>query len=177
MTNLHHHSGLGSRRVFDFGMLQLLFGLGVTRVCPMFVSTLRSARSRLAGALVLTVALLSMTLAPPAAHAQSSTVIKSFGSTSLVQVGNSFYFYPVGGSSGPQFQYAGPVTVGQFQASYIGAEKTASGYQVALRLGADQYTVWITDNNGNVIGNGTGASSSRVRAPCLNRLSPASSRT
>ena len=37
--------------------------------------------------------------------AAPKTVIESFGSTSLVQVGNNFYFYPVGGSSGPLFKY------------------------------------------------------------------------
>ena len=70
------------------------------------------------------------------------TVIESFGSTSLVQAGNNYYFYPVGGSSGPQFKYGGSaVVVGQFPWSYLGAEKTASGYQVALRIaGTDQYT-------------------------------------
>ena len=85
-------------------------------------------------------------------------MIESFGSTSLVQVGSNFYFYPVGGSSGPLFKYGGSaVTVGQYPWSYIGAEQTASGYQVALRIqGTDQYTVWNTDSNGNFVSNGTG---------------------
>ena len=90
--------------------------------------------------------------------AAPKTVIELFGSTSLVQVGDNFYFYPVGGSSGPLFKYSGtPVTVGRYAVSYIGAEQTASGYQVALRVpGADQYTVWNTDSDGNVVSNGTG---------------------
>ena len=86
-------------------------------------------------------------------------MIESFGSTSLVQVGNNFYFYPVGGSSGPLFKYGGSAGRGRAVCSgaIIGAEKTASGYQVALRIaGADQYTVWNTDSNGNVVSNGTG---------------------
>jgi serralysin len=93
--------------------------------------------------------------APPA---PSGTVIESFGSTSLVQVGSNFYFYPVGGSSGPLFKYSGSaVAVGQYEWSYIGVEQTAGGYQVALRVaGTDQYTVWNTDSNGNVVSNGTG---------------------
>ena len=34
----------------------------------------------------------------------------------------------------------------------IGAEQTASGYQVAWKVpGADQYTVWNTDSSGNYI--------------------------
>jgi serralysin len=87
------------------------------------------------------------------------TVIESFGATSLVQVDNSYYFYPVGGSSGPQFKYGGaPVGVGQYASlTYLGAEQTASGYAVAIKVqGADQYTVWNTDINGNFVSNGTG---------------------
>ena len=34
----------------------------------------------------------------------------------------------------------------------IGAEQTASGYEVAWKVaGADQYTVWITDKSGNYV--------------------------
>ena len=108
--------------------------------------------------LALAIALLPMALTSPAVLAASGTVIESFGSTSLVQVGNNFYFYPVGGSSGPQFKYRGtPVAVGQYEWSYIGVEQTSSGYQVALRIaGKDQYTVWNTDSNGNFVSNGTG---------------------
>src|SRR5262245_46738850 len=85
-------------------------------------------------------------------------MVESCGSTSLVQVGSNFYFYSVGGSSGRQFKYRGmPVAVGQYEWTYIGAEKTASGYQVALRIaGTDQYTVWNTDSNGSFVSNGTG---------------------
>ena len=88
----------------------------------------------------------------------SSTVIEFFGSTSLVQVGSNYYFYPVGGSSGPQFKYKGsPVAVGQYEWSFIGVEQTASGYKVAMRIpGTDQYTVWNTDSNGDFVSNGTG---------------------
>ena len=44
---------------------------------------------------------------------------------------------------------------GQFGAwTPIGAEKTATGYEVAWKSGsADLYTVWTTDNNGNYISN------------------------
>src|SRR6185295_12027524 len=95
--------------------------------------------------------------APPA---PAGTVIESFGSTSLVQLNDNFYFYPVGGSSGPQFKYGGsPVTASGQYASvvFLGAEQTASGYAVALKVqGADQYTIWNTDNNGNFVSNGTG---------------------
>ena len=47
---------------------------------------------------------------------------------------------------------------GQFGAwAPIGAEQTASGYEVAWKdAGADQYTVWNTDNNGNYVSNMAG---------------------
>jgi serralysin len=87
-----------------------------------------------------------------------STVIESFGSTSLEQLANNFYFVPVGGGTGPEFKYHGsPVAAGQYEWSYIGAEKTASGYEVALHVpGTDQYTVWNTDSSGSFVSNGTG---------------------
>src|SRR5215469_5537837 len=82
-----------------------------------------------------------------------STVIESFGSTSLVQTGSNYFFYPTGGSA-VELSYGGaPVVVGQFGAwAPIGVEQTASGYEVALKLaGADQYTVWYTDSSGNFV--------------------------
>ena len=44
---------------------------------------------------------------------------------------------------------------GQFGAwTPIGAEKTATGYEIAWKSGsADLYTLWTTDNNGNYISN------------------------
>ena len=56
--------------------------------------------------------------------------------------------------SGPALQYAGAdVVAGQFGGwTPIGVEQTASGYEVAWKVaGADQYTVWSTDSNGNFI--------------------------
>src|SRR5436190_2207256 len=68
--------------------------------------------------------------------------------------------YPTpAGASGPELSYNGaPVTTGEFGSwTPIGAEHTASGYDVAWKIpGADQYTVWTTDSNGNYNGNLTG---------------------
>src|SRR5439155_1067754 len=77
----------------------------------------------------------------------------------LDQIANYYVLDPVGGGTGPQLKYGGSfVTVGQYAGwTFIGAEQTASGYEVALKAtGADQYTVWNTDSNGNVISNGVG---------------------
>ncbi len=87
-------------------------------------------------------------------------VIENFGSTSLVQVGNNYFMYPVGGSSGPQLMYGGtPIVAGQYGAwTPIGAEAAASGYVLAWKNGAaDEYTVWNTDTNGNYLWNAVGA--------------------
>ena len=84
-----------------------------------------------------------------------TTVIESFGSTSLVAVGNN-YFLDNSAGSGPELKYGGAAVVaGQFGAwTPIGAEQTATGYEVAWKIpGADQYTVWTTDSNGNYLSN------------------------
>ena len=91
-------------------------------------------------------------IGPPA-----PTVIEGFGSTSLVEGGSNYFLHPNGGSA-VELSYAGaPVVDGQFDQFGghwvpIGAEQTASGYEVAWKItGADQYTVWTTDNSGNYL--------------------------
>jgi serralysin len=82
------------------------------------------------------------------------TVIDSAGTTDLTQVGSNFYLYDAG--AGPSLKFSGAaVAAGQFAPFVpIGAEQTASGYDVAWKVpGADQYTVWSTDSNGNYTGN------------------------
>ena len=83
-----------------------------------------------------------------------TTVIESFGSTSLVEVGNNYFLDSISSGTGPELKYDGaPVVAGQFGAwTPIGAEQTATGYEVAWKItGADQYTVWNTDSNGNYV--------------------------
>jgi hypothetical protein len=90
------------------------------------------------------------------------TVIEANGATSLIAIGNAFYL--ASGGAGPSLKQSGAdVTVGQFgDWTPIGAEQTSSGYQVAWKMaGADQYTIWTTDSNGNYLsfnGTTTGAS-------------------
>ena len=81
-------------------------------------------------------------------------VIESAGSTSLVAVGTKFFLDSISTGSDPSLKYGGAdVVAGQFGGwTPIGAEQTASGYQVAWKVpGADQYSVWTTDSNGNFI--------------------------
>ena len=74
-----------------------------------------------------------------------TTVIELAGSTSLVAVGTKFFLDSISTGSDPSLKYGGAdVVAGQFGGwTPIGAEQTASGYQVAWKLpGADQYMVW-----------------------------------
>jgi 20S proteasome alpha/beta subunit len=89
-----------------------------------------------------------------------ATVIEAFGSTNLTEVNGSFYLYSNTTGSGPELKYGGAVFVaGQLGGwTPIGTEQTATGYEVALKVtGADQYTVWNTDANGNYVSNAIGA--------------------
>ncbi|MFH1345646.1 MAG: M10 family metallopeptidase C-terminal domain-containing protein [Pseudomonadota bacterium] len=83
-----------------------------------------------------------------------STTIEAFGSTQLTQMTGNYYVYA--GGSGVTIKYAGsPITQGQFGSwTPIGAEQTAGGYSVVLKLGtADQYTIWSIDGSGNYLSN------------------------
>ena len=82
----------------------------------------------------------------------STTVIETGGSTSLTQVASNYYLYS--GGTGPSLKQGGvAVVAGQFGAmTPIAVEQTATGYDVAWKVtGADQYTVWSTDSNGNFV--------------------------
>jgi hypothetical protein len=86
-------------------------------------------------------------------------VIESFGSTKLVQVGSNFYLNSNSSGTGPELKYVGSAVVaGQFgNIAPIAAEQTTNGYNVAWKVGADQYTAWSTDSNGNYLSNFFGA--------------------
>ncbi|WKA30777.1 M10 family metallopeptidase C-terminal domain-containing protein [Bradyrhizobium roseum] len=105
--------------------------------------------------------------------ASSIAVIESYGNTSLAVVGNNYALNPSGGGNGPLLKYGSVITVGQYGAwTFIGAEQISGGYEVALHLpGSDQYTVWNTDINGNVVSNGTGGIVSGASA-ALKSLEP-----
>ena len=83
-----------------------------------------------------------------------ATIIEANGVTSLTQVESNFYLYNSG--SGPSLKYAGAAVVaGQFGGFVpIGAEQTATGYEIAWKVtGSDQYGIWYTDSNGNYVSN------------------------
>ena len=67
---------------------------------------------------------------------------------------NHYYLFDSTGS-GPSLKVSGmDFVAGQFGVSWtpIGAEKTASGYEVAWKVGSDDvYTVWNVDNQGNYV--------------------------
>ena len=86
----------------------------------------------------------------------TGTVIESFGMTSLVQVGNNYYLEDTNTGLGPVLKVGAPVVVGQFNPwTFIGAEQTSTGYEVALRAtGTQSFSIWNTDSNGNYISNG-----------------------
>ena len=79
-------------------------------------------------------------------------MIEFFGSTSLVQVGNNFYFYPVGGSSGPLFKYGGSPVVRC--STELGLQSGWSKRRAAIKSPAcararTSTRLWNTDSNGN----------------------------
>ncbi|MBR0713027.1 M10 family metallopeptidase C-terminal domain-containing protein [Bradyrhizobium liaoningense] len=82
----------------------------------------------------------------------SSTVIEAYSSTALVQSGSNYLLNPTAGGSGPSLKLGGvAVVAGQFSPyTPIGAEQTASGYEIAWKdAGANQFVIWDTDSNGN----------------------------
>src|SRR5260370_702802 len=71
----------------------------------------------------------------------SGTVIQSFGATRLVQVGIHFFLDNISTGAGTELKYnSSAVATGEFTAAgggtwtLIGAEQTASGYEVAWKV-------------------------------------------
>jgi 20S proteasome alpha/beta subunit len=93
-------------------------------------------------------------IGPPSAP--PVTIIESLGSTSLAQAGNNFFLYAHGTTNGPELKYGGAAFVaGSTWGAWapIGVEAISGGYEVAFKAGADSYTVWNTDTNGNITTN------------------------
>ena len=67
-------------------------------------------------------------------------VISAYGSTSLVEIGNNYHLESISTGTGPALQYSGaPVVAGEFTgATPIGAQATATGYEVAWNVGGGE---------------------------------------
>ena len=93
----------------------------------------------------------SFTITGPAA-----TPIQTDGTTELAQIGNYYYLDNTSTGIGPEVKQASaPVIAGAGGWAIIDAIQVAGGgYDVAWKeTGADQYTVWSLDANGNQTGN------------------------
>jgi hypothetical protein len=91
----------------------------------------------------------------------ATTVIESLGSAGLLQVGSNFSIDSSGHGTGPLLKFGGAL-VDTSTRSGLGAEQTATGYQVVWKIGADLYSIWNTDQQGNELSyvHVTGSSSS-----------------
>ncbi len=76
-------------------------------------------------------------------------------SAAPIEVGNQFYVYNNSGSSVALTFVGADVAAGEFGGWVpIGAVQTASGYDVAWEVpGANEYTIWTVDSNGNYLSN------------------------
>ena len=84
---------------------------------------------------------------------QAVTLVEQTGVTAIAQVANTYFMDYASGSLGPQIKFGGgaisPTSFGSWRP--IGAEQIAGNFQIVFRNGAaDQYTIWFTDNGGNV---------------------------
>ncbi|MDE5452818.1 hypothetical protein GWE18_08050 [Bradyrhizobium sp. CSA112] len=89
----------------------------------------------------------------PTTPSTPSSLVESAGATSLVENGGKYYL-DSGSGSGPSLKYRGADFVDGQDGTWtpIGAEKTATGYQVAWKeASTGQYTAWNTDSNGNYV--------------------------
>jgi serralysin len=93
----------------------------------------------------------------------STTVIESFGSTSLVQVGADYFLDNVSTGVGPELTLNGsPVVAGQFPGwNPVAAEQVSGGYLVAMKAtSGSQFIIWNVDSNGAYVTNGAPVSGS-----------------
>ncbi|MGO9954840.1 MAG: beta strand repeat-containing protein, partial [Solirubrobacteraceae bacterium] len=97
---------------------------------------------------------------PGAGPPATKTRIAANGVTTLAQVGDLFELNPASGETGPLIELNGSVVAaGQFPAGWtpVGAEETASGYEVAWSVpDANEFVVWNTDSNGDYTSAATG---------------------
>ncbi|MBR0934952.1 Ig-like domain-containing protein [Bradyrhizobium jicamae] len=90
-------------------------------------------------------------IGPVAASAAPMTLLATNGSAGVAQIGNNFYVGNAATGYHAELSFAGVAQVVDptGRVTPLGAEKTASGYEVVWSLGGGQYSIWTTDNNGN----------------------------
>ena len=88
------------------------------------------------------------------------TTTSGLGTTSLTQLGDNYFLYSAGGTTGLELKLNGAGVLAGTLGGWtpIGAVQTAGGYEVAWTLpGSNLFTLWSTDSNGNYISNIIGA--------------------
>jgi len=94
-------------------------------------------------------------------------VIEDKGNTTLVQTGDHYYLNVADGTAGPELKLNGDVPGQDGGLTPIGAEQTASGYDVAFISADGHYSVWSAGADGNCKQNLTGdlaANSAKLEA-------------
>ena len=89
-----------------------------------------------------------------------ATMTSGLDTTSLTQLGDNYFLYSAGGTTGPELKLNGAGVLAGTLGGWtpIGAVQTAGGYEIAWELlGSNLFTVWSTDSNGNYISNIIGA--------------------
>jgi hypothetical protein len=90
-----------------------------------------------------------------------TVVISTDGSTQLTQVGNTYFLYAVGGTSGPALKINGVAVVAGTLGGWapMGAVAAAGGgYEVAFQLaGTNMFTLWNVGADGNFVSDTVGA--------------------
>ena len=84
-----------------------------------------------------------------------TTVIETFGSTSLVLTGGNYHMDSIATGTGPILKYAGSAVIAANWGTWsvIGVEQVSGGgYDAVWKDSASgQYSVWSTDSNGNFL--------------------------
>ncbi|WP_199762806.1 M10 family metallopeptidase C-terminal domain-containing protein, partial [Bradyrhizobium guangdongense] len=85
----------------------------------------------------------------------TTTVIETFGSTSVVRSGGNYHLDSISTGTGPVLKYAGSAVIAANWGVWtvIGAEQVSGGgYDVVWKSSSNQhYSVWGTDSNGNFL--------------------------
>ena len=99
--------------------------------------------------------------ATSAQYASGDIVMNGSGSTSLAHVGNNYFLFGPGGTTGTELKLGGAaVTTGEIPGwAPFAAVATSTGYEVAWKqTGGNLFVIWNVGANGNYISNGAALS-------------------